>query len=245
MNAARRARSRAGLLDLLVWPAIAVLVGLGTWQVQRLGWKTDLIDRMEARLSAPAVPLPRDITAANIDEWEFTRVHLTGVFRHELEMIVLSRPRQGEAGSRVVTPFETEGGRLVLVDRGWVPVGAEDPARRADGQIEGPMKVEGLLRGKPQTNLFTPDNQPDRDVWYWIDAEAMSARAAIAPQPFYIEAGPAPNPGGLPIGGRPVVEIPNNHLQYAITWYGLAAALLAVYVIFRRAERRGSSGVDH
>ena len=96
----------------------------------------------------------------------------------------------------------------------------------------------GLLRGRPETNPFTPDNQPDENVWYWVQLDAMAARAGVPPLPFYVEAGPAANPGGLPIGGRPVVELANNHLQYAITWYGLAAGLLAVYVFYRRGERR-------
>jgi len=241
MTQARDGRGQAGLLALIVWPAIAVLIGLGTWQAQRLVWKTELIERMQARLSAPAKALPSDITASSINELEFTRVLATGVFRHESEMIVLARTRKGEAGSRVVTPFVTEAGRSVLVDRGWVPIGAEDPAGRAQGQIVGTTTVEGLLRGRPQTNPFTPDNQSAENVWYWIEPEAMSVHAGFEPQTFYVEAGPAANPGGLPVGGRPVAEIANNHLQYAITWYGLAAGLLGVYVFYRRAERRRSA----
>ncbi len=238
MTLAHDARGRIRLLPLVVWLAMAVLIGLGTWQAQRLGWKTELIERIEARIAAPAIPLPGDLTAANVDDLEFTRVRLAGIFRHEAEMIVLARPRKGEAGSRVVTPIETDDGRWVLVDRGWIPIGAEDPARRSQGQIGGKATVDGLLRGRPQTNPFTPDNRPGENVWYWIESEAMAKRAGIAPLPFYVEAGPAANPGGLPIGGRPVIDIPNNHLQYAITWYGLAAGLLAVYVFYRRAERR-------
>ena len=196
---------------------------------------------METRIQAPAVPLPADLTAANIRETEFTHVRLTGQFHHDKEMIVLARPRKGVVGARVVTPMETDDGRWVLVDRGWIPADAGDAARRLEGQVAGPTSVEGLLRAPPQTNPFTPDNQPAQNAWYWIDPEAMAAHAGVAPQPFYVEAGPAPNPGGLPIGGRPVLDIANNHLQYAITWYGLALGLLAVYVIYRRSERRQTS----
>jgi len=238
---AHEEQGRIRLLPLLVLPALAVLIGFGTWQVHRLSWKTELIERMQARLSAPAIPLPENITAANIDDLEFTHVRLTGTFRHADEMIVLARPRKGEVGSRVVTPMESESGRVVLIDRGWIPADADDPAARSQGQIAGLTTVEGLLRGRPETNPFTPDNQPDDNVWYWVQPDAMAVRAGMPPLPFYVEAGPAANPGGLPIGGRPVIEIANNHLQYAITWYGLAAGLLAVYVFYRRGERRRST----
>jgi surfeit locus 1 family protein len=238
MTAARGDRDRSRLLALLVWPAIAVLIGLGTWQTQRLDWKAELIESIETRQNAPAIALPTGLTAAEVEAREFTNIQVTGRFRHADEMIVLARSREGRAGSRVVTPLETDDGRVVLIDRGWVPVGAEDPAMRAEGQVAGMVALDGLLRAPGRTNLFTPDNQPDENVWYWIDPEAMATRAGITAQPFYIEAGPAANSGGLPVGGRPVLAIANNHLQYAITWYGLAAGLLAVYVVFRRAERR-------
>ncbi len=238
MSPARDPRGRARLLALMVWPAIAALIGLGTWQVHRSGWKTELIASIETRRSAPAIPLPSDLMADDVAEREFTHVRVTGRFRHQDEMIVLARSRKGAAGSRVVTPLETDDGRVVLVDRGWIPIGAEDPAERAEGQTAGLVALNGLLRARGQTNSFTPDNQPEANIWYWIDPEAMAKRAGIAPQPIYVEAGPAANPGGLPVGGRPVIDIPNNPVQYAITWYGLAAGLLAVYVFYRRAERR-------
>ncbi len=238
MTQASQSRRPARLLPLFVWPALAVLVGLGTWQVHRLDWKTTLIATIEARAGAPAIPLPADLTSENIGDIEFTHVRLAGVFQHDEEMIVVSRPRKGVVGSRVVTPIETENGQRVLVDRGWIPAGAEDPMLRAEGQVAGVTTVEGLLRAPQQTNPFTPDNQPGENAWYWIDPAGMAEHAGFAPQMFYFEAGPAPNPGGLPIGGRPVLDIANNHLQYAITWYGLAFGLLAVYVIYLRSERK-------
>lgn len=236
------ANRRSVLLTVLVLAGVAVLLALGTWQVQRLGWKTDQIKQMEARIAAPPIPLPADIDAATVEAREFTQVEITGVFRHEKEMIVLARVRQGKAGSRVITPLETDDGRVVLVDRGWVPTGAEDPRERAAGQIEGLTTVNGLLRARQRTNLFTPENQPELNVWYSIDAAEMAKHAGVSAEPFYVEAGPAENPGSLPIGGRPVLEIPNNHLQYAITWYALAAGLIVVYLVFRRGERRRAAG---
>ena len=114
---------------------------------------------------------------------------------------------------------------------------AEDPARRAAGQITGTVSIEGTVRVAPAAHWVTPDNQPDHNAWYRIDLAAMAAHAGAPPLGIYVEAAEAANPGGLPIGGRPVARIVNNHLQYAITWYGLAAVLLVVYVFFRRGER--------
>ena len=229
-------RSRAAAL--FVWPGLALLIALGTWQVHRLQWKTALIESIAARRDLPPVPLPADLDAPGANTLEFTRVALTGRFDHPAEMILLARPRRGHAGSRVITPFAVEGGPVILVDRGWVPVAAEDPARRAEGQIAGLVSIEGVVRVAPPANWFTPDNQPDRNAWYRIDLQAMAAHAGVPPVGLYIEAAMAAIPGGLPIGGLPVARIVNNHLQYAITWYGLAVVLLVVYVFFRRGERR-------
>ena len=228
-------RSRAAAL--FVWPGLALLIALGTWQGHRLQWKTTLIEAIAARRDAPPIPLPAELDAPRADTLEFTRVALTGRFDHQAEMILLARPRHGHAGSRVITPFAVMGGPVILVDRGWVPVAAEDPPRRAEGQIAGTVSIEGIVRVAPPANWFTPDNQPDRDAWYRIDLAAMAAHAGVPPLGFYVEAGEAAIPGGLPIGGRPVARIVNNHLQYAITWYGLAVVLLVVYVFFRRGER--------
>ena len=122
-----------------------------------------------------------------------------------------------------------------------MPVAAEDPARRAEGQITGTVSIEGIVRAAPPANWFTPDNQPDREAWYRIDLRAMAAHAGVPPLGVYVEAAEAAIPGGLPIGGRPVARIVNNHLQYAIIWYGLAVVLLVVYVFFRRGERSRAS----
>ena len=229
-------RSRAAAL--FVWPGLALLIALGTWQVHRLQWKTALIETIAARRDLPPVPLPADLDEPGADTLEFTRVALTGRFDHQAEMILLARPRHRHAGSRVITPFAVAGGPVILVDRGWVPVAAEDPARRAEGQLAGLVSIEGIMRVAPPANWFTPDNQPDRNAWYRIDLRSMAAHAGVLPLGVYVEAAESAVPGGLPIGGRPVARIVNNHLQYAITWYGLAVVLLVVYVFFRRRERR-------
>ena len=137
-----------------------------------------------------------------------------------------------------------DGGLPILVNRGWVPYERRDPATRAAGQVAGPVVVEGILRREPRggaSSWFVPDNSPERNQWFWFDLPAM-ARAAGVPAfaPFYVEAAAAPNPGGLPIGGQTIVELPSNHLEYAITWYSLAIALAFIYVLWHR--QRGQTG---
>jgi surfeit locus 1 family protein len=222
----------------LAWPGVAALVGLGTWQLERLEWKTALISEIEARASAPAVSLPDPGRPVDLERLAFTRVAASGRFLHEHEMLVVAKVREGLPGAHVVTPLVLGDGRAVLVDRGWVPQQRRDPATRTQGQVAGEVRVDGLLRGPQRGNWFTPDNRPGKSVWFSIDPVAMARAAGLAPLPYYVEAGPAANPGGLPVGGHAALDIRNEHLHYAITWYALACGLLVVYLSYRRGERR-------
>ncbi|MGE0745445.1 MAG: SURF1 family protein [Rhodospirillales bacterium] len=218
---------------LIAAPALAVLIGLGTWQVERLHWKEDLNATLAARLAAPAVvpeALPADPAAT-----EFRKVRLEGRFRHDRELYLGPRTLRGEVGVHVVTPFQRTAGGTVLVDRGFVPAARKDPATRAEGQVAGVVTMEGVLRLPGRRGPFTPDDDPRANQWFVVDPPAMAAAAGIGGvAPWYVDAGPAPNPGGLPVGGQTVVMLPNNHLQYAVTWYGLAAALAVIYVLSSR-----------
>ncbi len=220
----------------LAWPAFLTLVGLGVWQLQRLEWKTALIDAIETRRDAPPIPFPRTLDPERRDSWEFTRVALAGRFHHDDEMRVLAQVHDGRNGIRLVTPMALDDGRKALVDRGWTPdaEAAERPA--------GTAAVEGLLRGPPAGNPFRPDNRPDAGVWHWVDPPAMARAAGLPATQVYVQAIADGNaaPGQYPIPGGAVFDLRNDHLQYALTWFGLAAALLAVYLPFRRRMRRGA-----
>lgn len=217
-------------------PAVIVMLGLGTWQVQRLHWKEGLIAERTARTAAAPVALPRagdDLAAA-----EYRRASVTGAFLHERELYLAARSRNGNPGYDVVTPFLLADGHAVLVDRGWVPLERKDPARRSEGQVAGTVTVDGVIRVPRGQSWLTPDNEPDRNIWFWIDLPAMAKAAGLAGEvaPVYLEAGPAPNPGGFPIGGQTRIDLPNDHLQYAITWYALAVALAVIYVLWHRRQ---------
>lgn len=223
-------RFRPGLgATLCTLVAVAIMAGLGTWQVERLSWKNDLIDRIEAGLDADPAPLP-----SRIDDpagWDFRRVSVTGEFLHDRELHLAARSFNGRIGYHVVTPLRRDDGTTVLVNRGWVPTEARDPATRPDGLPAGTVAVEGISRVPPGPGWMQPDNDAAANMWFWYDISAMAASAGTEnPLPLVVEAGPAANPGGLPVGGQTNVTIPNNHLQYAVTWYGLALTLIAVYV---------------
>ena len=233
------ARRRILTLTLVALAGFAMLVGLGTWQVERLHWKRALIADRSAATSAPPAELPRTPDGAR--PLEFHRVQANGTFLHDREILVHAIERQrGAAGYLVLTPMRLADGGVVLVERGWVPTDKRNASTRAQGNPPGEAVVYGLLRLAPaeKPGGFVPANDPGRGEWFWIDLPAM-ARAADVPEAlsFYVEAVPAPNPGGLPLGGQANTDLPNDHLQYAITWYFLAAALAVFYVLLLRRER--------
>lgn len=232
---AQRRRFRPALWPtLFTVPALAVLFGLGTWQLDRLDWKQGQIAARQARSTAPAIFLPREI--ADPQALEFRRVRLAGRFLHEAEMYLTGRTFRRQVGVHVVTPMVLADGRGLLVDRGWVPMARKDPASRAEGQAEAPVVVEALLRtgGWTGSAMFRPDNRPEDNTWFWVDPEAMAAWAGLENPvtAVYAAAGPAENPGGLPVGGQTRVTLRNDHLQYAITWYALAVALVVIYGLY-------------
>jgi surfeit locus 1 family protein len=238
--------ARAGGLRALVWPtvlaagALVVLIGLGTWQLERRAWKAGLIARIDAAMAAPAVPLPA--TVADPAALAYHHVAVAGRFDHAHELYLTSRFYRDKAGYQVITPLILPDGGAVLVNRGWVPLASQAPASRAAGQIDGPVRLEGVVRLSSAPGRFTPANEPARNLWFYPDVAQMAAAAGLARvSPVFVEAGPAPNPGGLPIGGQTQVDLPNDHLQYAITWYSLAAALAVIYGLFCHRHLSGES----
>ena len=135
-----------------------------------------------------------------------------------------------------MTPVRTDDGRVVLFDRGFVPQEQKDPARRAQGQLAGTVELTGIVRRNQEQRQFAPDNAPDRNVWFHVDVPLMRSMAGGKPDPkldtFFLEADATPNPGGVPVGGQTRLDIPNDHLQYAITWFLIAAALAGVYLAY-------------
>jgi surfeit locus 1 family protein len=234
-------RRRLRLAPTLITIAIVLIcVGLGYWQLERLQWKRGLIAQREAAVTAPPAVLPR--TLAEARGMEFRHVVAEGVFLNDKEVYLgATSPRNGDAGFDVLTPLREADGRIVFVNRGFVPTERKDPGTRRAGQLEGSVRVAGLLRLPPETRpgWFLPDNRADMNYWFWIDLPAMAKADRLDDvAPFYIDADASPNPGGWPQGGVTPLELPNNHLQYALTWFSLAVGMVVIYVVSYRQGRR-------
>jgi surfeit locus 1 family protein len=230
--------------------ALALLVSLGLWQLDRLAWKEGLIATLEQRLSAPPVALPPPaewprLTAAQA---EFLRITLTAEFANDREALVYSggstlREATGGPGYWVFTPARLAGGALVMVNRGFVPDGKQDPAARPAGQVAGLVAMVGVLRWPEQPGLFTPAGDPAHNIWFARDSTAMAVAKGIAAAPFYVELESPEPPGGLPHAGRLQPNLPNNHFGYALTWLGLAVVLVGVYAAWLFGGWRKREGV--
>lgn len=159
---------------------------LGTWQVLRLGWKTELIARFEDRLIRKPLPLPPRVDPAAIKEFDYRRVYATGRLRHNQEMLIGPRIHDGNNGYLVVTPLERDQhSSTVLVNRGWIPKRLKNQADRVEGLPKGDIMVEGLLREPWRKNLFTPDNKPELGEFYFPDVEQMAEFTGS--EPVWIE----------------------------------------------------------
>ena len=234
----------------LIAPAVAtavcaaLLIGLGVWQLHRLAWKEALIAAVETRARAAPVDAPPESDWPRLDpaNYEYRRVRLAGVFDGSRQVTVfraLSEPhgRYGGPGYLVMTPLKLAGGATVLIDRGFVPEAQK--AAAGDGLGGGEMTVVGLMRASETRNLFTPSDDPASGQWFTRDVGAIArAEGLIRVAPFFIDADAGPNPTALPEGGETIVTFPNNHLSYALTWFGVAAALVGVFGAFAASRLR-------
>ena len=238
---AKSSNVRFGVMSLLALTVLAILLSLGTWQVHRLGWKQDLLQTIESRVHQAPRPLETWFkTEPGTDYWP---VFVEGTFLHAAERHFFAT-YDGQSGYYVYTPLETSPGAFIFINRGFVPFDRKDAATRAEGQISGNVKVTGLARtiltAKP--SWLVPDNEPTKNIFYWKDFAAMRDSAGLPAgarmAEVFIDADKSPNPGGLPVGGGTILDLPNSHLQYAVTWYGLAATLARLWSVLAIRHRR-------
>jgi surfeit locus 1 family protein len=233
--------------SLFVAAALAILLALGAWQLQRKTWKEALIATLEQRLAATAVALlaPAQWGSLDPDRDEFARVTFTAQFVNDKEALVFTtgssmRGDTSGPGYWVFAPARLGDGHVVMVNRGFVPEGKQDPATRRDGAVSGPIAITGVLRWPEPPGLFTPAADPGRNIWFNRDSSAMAtAKNIVDAAPFYVEMESPVPPGGLPHPGRVQPNLPNNHFQYALTWLGLAAVLVGVYAAWMFGRWRG------
>lgn len=221
---------------------VALLVGLGMWQLQRLQWKEALIAERDSRLAAAPVALDQALKEFDANHSvEFLKVEAAGNFQHDAELFLLTT-EGGVPGFEVVTPLLSKDGIIVLVDRGFIPEPLKDPAKRPESHPQGEVKVMGMLRRHVGSRgPFTPDNDAESNIWYWWDIPAMLAFAHVAPDarvaPFVLHVLPGEGKG-LPRPVSAAEGLINNHLQYAITWFALAALLIVMSGLLIRQTLR-------
>ena len=243
-----RARRRGGAIEatVLVIVCMAILIGLGIWQLDRKTWKENLVTTVTTRIARPPQDLPpranweRLVPAGN----EYSRVAFPAEFLEGQEAFVYTagsslRPDVVGQGFWVFSPARLAGGSIVMVNRGFVPTDRKDVATRAAGTPRGSVDIVGYMRWPEARGLFTPADDVKSNVWYVRDPKAMAeAHKWSVAAPFYIDQEAPLPPGGLPRPGRIDVKLPNNHLQYALTWFGLALALAGVYVVWLAGRLR-------
>jgi surfeit locus 1 family protein len=219
-------------------PLFLGCLALGMWQLQRLQWKLALIAQVNRNLNAPAIPVDRALAMSPANA-QYHRVVLTGRFDNAREAYVFAIDASGAPAYHVITPFTLDDGRTVLVDRGIVPERLRDPRARPAGELEGEQRIGGVWRIPDAPGVFIPAPNIRQRIWYARDVNgiAKADRIRIA-APALVEADARPNPGGWPQGGQTVVTFRNEHLQYAITWFGLAAVTLAGWIAFHISRGR-------
>lgn len=240
-------RLAIAILYMLSACLIAALVTLGTWQVQRLGWKLDLIERINARVHAEPVapPARAEWTALKPEDYEYRRVQLSGEFQNDKEAAVYTVTDYGP-GYWILTPLRLEDGSTVIINRGFVPTGKRLAETRQQGQITGSATVVGLMRAPEHGGLFLRTNDPANARWYSRNIEEIAAANGLSDTaPFYVDADATPNDGGVPIGGLTQLKFPNSHLSYAITWYVLALMVaVATWYVRRNMNTRRKPPVE-
>jgi surfeit locus 1 family protein len=216
----------------------AFLCWLGVWQLERLQWKLALIATVNGHMTAAPATLDQ-IAVLPADQAQYRRVTLRGRFEHAKEAYVFTTDASGTPVYHVLTPLLTDGGKTLMVDRGAVPKEKLDPASRAAGNAPGETAVTGVWRVPDAPGLFTPAPDLSKRTWYSRDLAGMAAADHITlSHAVLVEADATPNPGGLPAGGQTVVSFRNEHLSYAVTWFGLAIMLLGVWIAYHISKGR-------
>lgn len=224
-----------------LWPTVIalamlpILIGLGSWQLHRRVWKTELLATIAARMNGEAAPLP-----ASIDDpqaWAFRSVRLSGRFDSDHPLQLYGRTYDGKAGIHLLTPLIRDNGVAILVDRGFVPI-EQGNALAQYRREDGPVQIDGVVRLSESPGWFLPASKPGDNIWYAVDIPAMEVATGLKLMPFYIAARPT-GAAGWPAatGGTEGTGIRNEHLNYAIFWYSMAGVLIVIYVLSSRSRR--------
>jgi surfeit locus 1 family protein len=213
---------------------LIILIGLGVWQVQRLHWKLGLLDEIARAEANPAVSLPQNPS-------QFAKVKVEGHLRNDLESLYGAQGREirgeGVMGGQLIVPLERPGQDTIMVDRGWVPSAAFGKTPGPDGVTT----VEGYVREADHPHFFSLTDDPAHRLFYTLDPQAIGAALGLAHvAPYTLVAMGAQPAEGAPEPAKALPSLPNNHLVYAITWFGLAATLLVIFASYATKLLRGT-----
>ena len=229
---------------LSVIPALCVLIGLGTWQLQRMAWKGRLQASIDERMTASPIPIEQALAAAaggrNIT---YTRVRFRGRFHDDKALFYYAPASRGQGlGWHVYVPVQLASGGWLFVNRGFIPDAYRKLPKRQIWMTTRDITVTGLIRTPTIPGLFTPPNDPDKNIWYWRDLDGMSKAALPGLKgkliPYFVDVDVSPRSTPMvaaskwPRPGTTITRLPNRHWEYALTWYGLALTLIGVYLAF-------------
>nr|WP_321458227.1 SURF1 family protein [uncultured Cohaesibacter sp.] len=256
-------RPRFWLFSATVLVALVILVSLGNWQIRRLAWKEQLIADVTSRVSSEPVeaPGPERWATLSRETDAYRRVLVSGHFDHFREIHVwfaLNNPQGGPLngpGYLIMTPFVTSDGWQVIVNRGFVPEQLKDPSTRPETLVEGDTTLTGLVRFDEPRNWLSPKADKKKNVWIVRQVQEMAAflgMDAAKTAPYWIDlvkgqgVPRGEDAASLPQGGETRISFRNSHLQYALTWYGLAAVLVIIFLLFLRKslEESNKTGQD-
>ena len=235
---------RASVLRQLLWPTLftlvsgAILISLGIWQLHRLAWKEALLAQIAARADAPPVAPPDMGAWAGLEplDYDYRHVAFSGRFAYAdtVRVFVPGGPQGAGPGYLLLTPLRLSSGAYIIVNRGYVPSALVRKTQYVAAESAGAeVGLTGLMRPPQQRNMFTPADEPERGEYFTRDPALIAAHFHLSPvAPFIVDADATPIAGGWPRGGTTERDLTNNHLNYALTWFGLAVGLFGVFVSF-------------
>ncbi len=221
---------------------LVVLLGLGTWQVRRLAWKEAILAQIARAEAAPPVPLllaPGSSVPAPFTPAPFTKIAVTGTLMHDKTALFGAEVRDTrggpDLGAYLIEPLQRDGAPPLLVDRGWVALKRTSPIAMPQGAVT----VAGYVHQADKPGMFSASDDVPARHFYTLDPAAIGAALGLERvAPFILIALGPPPPEGVPIPAEHLPRPPNNHLAYAVTWYGLAAALVVIFVVWARKAVR-------
>jgi surfeit locus 1 family protein len=209
----------------------ALLFGLGFWQLERLEWKRGLISAIQNTATTRAIEgLPQDLDT--LKTMGFVRIHLVGEYLHDYEIHLAARYYHSQLGYHILTPFQVQDGRTVLVNRGWVKADDKFSANRSDGQVKGVQSIIAMVRTDNDRSFFTPNPDVKDNVWFWRDVKAIRKATGLDLVPVTMDVLYDAPAGGKPLPSDGLIELRNDHLGYAITWFLVGITGIITFFFF-------------